>query len=194
METSAIGGAAGAVGIQDRGLGSLKSEDFFNILVTELQQQDPFEPTKTADMISQVSQIRDIELSGQLNESLSAFVENQRTSGAAEWLGKFIIAEQPLDDGSSTYVDGVVTSVRFAENGDAVLELDTGRAIAAEDVSLVTSLEQLERLGEDVVTQSAVEDATDKDVAKLAEAVAKARSDRQSENQGIDWFGWLTGR
>ncbi len=56
MSTTAVTSATSAAQtVFDRGLSGLKSEDFFNILVTELKQQDPFEPAKTADMIGQVS-------------------------------------------------------------------------------------------------------------------------------------------
>jgi len=122
-------------------LSTLKSEDFFRILVTELRQQDPFEPAKTADMISQVSQIRSIELSKQLTDTLQELAAQQHTAGAAELLGKYVTARLVAADGSEQEVSGVVTGVRFDADGSAVLELDTGQAVPASAIVRVTTVE-----------------------------------------------------
>jgi flagellar basal-body rod modification protein FlgD len=142
METTAIGGASQALtGAAARGLGSLKSEDFFKILVTEMRQQDPFEPTKTSDMINQVSQIRGIELNGQLTDTLSNMARSQRTAGASELLGRFVTALVPQGDGGVAELRGLVTGVRFNPDGAAVLELDNGDAVLASQVTRVTASE-----------------------------------------------------
>lgn len=143
MPTTAIGatGAAAASPLQDRGLDSLRSEDFFKILVTELQQQDPMEPNKTSDMISQVSQIRSIELSGQLTDTLGQLAQQQRASGASDLIGKYVQAAMQAEDGAPVVIDGVVTGVQFASDGSATLELDTGMAVRATDVFEVTTAE-----------------------------------------------------
>jgi len=145
METYAVASTVPAAGsTAERGLNQMKSEDFFQLLVTELQQQDPFEPAKTADMISQVSQIRSIELSHQLTETLQQLTNQQRTAGASELLGKFVEALAIGADGTPATLAGVVTAVRFAEDGTALLELDTGEVVRAADVTRVSSLEPTE--------------------------------------------------
>ncbi len=151
METGAVGSGGSAAStthtLTDRGLGSLKSEDFFKLLVTELQQQDPLEPTKTADMIGQVSQLRSIEISGRLTDALDSLSKNQRTTGTGELLGKYVFATTPGADGSNQIVSGVVSGVSFNESGDALLELDTGQTVQASDVQRVTTLDQAEAEG-----------------------------------------------
>jgi flagellar hook assembly protein FlgD len=142
METSAIGGTALAPA--DRGLASMKSEDFFRILVAELQQQDPFEPAKTSDMISQVSQVRSIELNSQLSGTLQNMAQQQRTAGASELLGKHVLASVEGPTGEPQAVAGVVTGVQFSGDGVALLELDSGTVVRAIDVVHVTTLEQAE--------------------------------------------------
>ncbi|QOJ14265.1 MAG: hypothetical protein HRU75_06275 [Planctomycetia bacterium] len=141
MTTTGIGAAGPAVRTSERGLSSLKSEDFFRILTTELQQQDPFEPSNTSDMIGQVAQIREIELSGQMSSTLDQLGKSQRTAGLADWIGKFVAARTVGLDGAPALTSGVVTSVRVADDGAAVLELDTGAAVTAASVSLVTTPE-----------------------------------------------------
>lgn len=129
----------------DRGLSSLKSEDFFKILVTELQQQDPMQPSNTSDMISNVSQIRSIELSGKLSDSLDAIAKQQRTAGTSELIGKYVMSKSTGVDGVPLQKGGVVTGVRFNSDGVAILELDSGDSILAADVTEITSLDQMEK-------------------------------------------------
>jgi len=124
----------------ERGLGGLKSEDFFRLLVTELRQQDPFEPTKTADMLSQVSDIRNIELSGRLSEALDQLARQQRLGGLSELIGKSVSAIVLAADGTEQLVEGVVTGVRFDPDGTAILELDNGAAVRAQDVQRVSTV------------------------------------------------------
>lgn len=145
MEISAIGGAMGPPrSNQPRGLGGMTSEDFFKILVTEMQNQDPFEPANTADMISQVSQIRSIELSSKLTDTLDLLTGQQRIGGASELIGKYVQAITIAVDGSQTLHEGVVTGVSFTADGLAVLELDTGEAVPATAVVRITTLDAVE--------------------------------------------------
>ena len=121
----------------DRGLGTMKSEDFFKLLVTELKQQDPFQPAKTGDMINQVSQIRSIELSKQLTDVLGNLTANQQTVGTGELLGKYVTAQLSDADGKPQEVAGVVTGVRFEADGTAILELDNGQTVPAKAVTRI---------------------------------------------------------
>jgi flagellar basal-body rod modification protein FlgD len=145
MDISAIDAVLGtSASDSDRGLGSMKSEDFLKILITEMQNQDPLEPTDTSDMISQVSQIRSIELSSELTDTLDLLARQQRMGGASELIGKYVQAIVTADDGSASLTEGVVTSVYFNSDGSAVLELDTGQAVSADDVIRVTTVEEVE--------------------------------------------------
>lgn len=117
-----------------RGMQSLTSEDFFRILVTELQQQDPLEPAKTSDMISNVSQIRSIELAGRLNETLDRLARQQRAAGAAELIGKHVRALVADEDGTAQTIEGVVTGASVDDQGEILLELDNGQSVRLADV------------------------------------------------------------
>lgn len=148
METTGIAAASTAVASRpNRGLSSLKSEDFFKLLVNEMQHQDPFEPAKTGDMISQVSQLRNIEMSSQFTQAMQTLSASQRAIGTSELLGKFVLAQvdSGAGDGSQMTVGGIVTGIRFQEDGTAMLELDTGDAIRATAVQRVLTAEEAER-------------------------------------------------
>lgn len=145
QNSTGLNTAAGANARKDRGVGALKSEDFFRILITELRQQDPLEPAKTSDMISNVSQIRNIEMSGQLASTLDTLAKQQRTAGSSEMIGKYVLAVSQAPDGTPLGTEGVVTSVQFASDGSAVLELDSGQTVPASDVAQIMSAEEAER-------------------------------------------------
>lgn len=147
MQTQAVGtGASLASTSPSRGMDALQTEDFFRILVTELQNQDPLKPTETSDMIGQVSDIRNIEVSKQLADTLAQLTENQRTLGASELLGKFVTASIPAGASGMLNVGGVVTGVQFDASGAAILELDTGETILASQVNQIMSPETVEAL------------------------------------------------
>jgi len=119
----------------------MSSGDFFKLLIAELRQQDPLEPTKTGDMIGQVSQIRSIELSQQLTSTLQQLTHQQRTTGASELLGKYVEATATNSDGEPSTVSGVVTGVRFGHDGVMLLELDSGQVVRAADVTRIAATE-----------------------------------------------------
>ncbi len=141
MEISAVATTSSPPG--QSGLGSLASADFFRILVTEMQNQDPFEPSDSSDLISQISQIRSIEQSDTLSRTLGLLTQQQRLGGVTGLIGKFVQAVAVGPDGSEALYEGVVTSVFFNADGSAVLELDTGQAIPADKVVRVTTLEEV---------------------------------------------------
>lgn len=149
MTTSGVNGATQA-GAQrsttsSRGVGAMKSEDFFRIMVTELQNQDPLEPNKTSDMIGQVSQVRSIELQSKLGDTLDSLVKQQRMNDAGSMIGKFVTASIDVGEGQQTTTAGRVVVVHYEESGSANLELDSGDFVPLEKVDLVTTLEEAAR-------------------------------------------------
>ena len=182
METLAVGSPTSAVSTAPRrGLNDLSSADFFKILVAEMQQQDPFEPTKTADMIGQISQIRSIELSSRLTDTLEQMNRQQRLLGTADMIGKFVTARVTGADGVATEVSGIVVGVRFDGDGDAVLELDTGDAVPISSVQRVTTLD---------LTESEAPDPPPDAGVQAAEATAKAKAAAKAKYDASR--GWLS--
>lgn len=139
MSTSAIGATGNyttaTATSPDRGANALTSEDFFKLLVTELRQQDPLAPSKTSDMIAQVSQIRNIELSGNLSTTLDQLAKQQRIAGATDLIGKQVVATVNDADGNPQYLGGTVTSVRFAADGTALVDLDNNNTVPLANIT-----------------------------------------------------------
>jgi len=94
-------------GVKGNDLSSVDLDQFLGLLITELQNQDPLEPMDNAQMLTQISQIREIGATNQLTATLSAFAVGQELSMASGMIGKSITA---LGENAEP-VEGVVDRV-----------------------------------------------------------------------------------
>ncbi len=124
---------ATASGNSTLGLGS---EDFYKLLITQLTNQDPLEPTGNEELLRQIASIREIELSTTLTESLQALTGQQRFASASSLIGQYV-SGLPGEDG--VVASGVVIGIRFTEEGRPVLQLANGTEMPLEQVSTIQS-------------------------------------------------------
>jgi flagellar basal-body rod modification protein FlgD len=117
---------------------ALGGDDFFKLLIAQLTNQDPLEPTSNEELLKQISSIREIELSTKLTESLSSLTGQQRFGAASSLIGKFVIGQA---QGGEVPVSGVVSGVRFDPNGDAILQLESGGELPLEKLRSVMNPE-----------------------------------------------------
>ncbi|MEM6314545.1 MAG: flagellar hook capping FlgD N-terminal domain-containing protein [Planctomycetota bacterium] len=110
---------------------SLSAEDFINIMVTQLQNQDPLEPTDNTALLQQMSQIGQLQSQTELQDSLATMTLQQSIGSAGQLIGKTVTGL-----GETKEVTGVVNSVRV-EDGSVVLELDTGEKLPMENVTQI---------------------------------------------------------
>ena len=90
---------------------SLGTQAFLKLLVAELANQDPTAPMETADIISQIAQIRSITASDSLSKTLEAAALSQNMYTAGSLLGQTITG---LDDKGKS-VSGMVDQVKIAD-------------------------------------------------------------------------------
>lgn len=119
------------------GLSGISGEDFMNILVKQLQMQDPFEPMTNEEMVSQLSTIRELEMNTRMSGKLEQLTEQQRFGSAAALIGKHVAGVVANADGDEFAVDGIVTGVTFTEKGEVMLELDTGEVLPLASLKMV---------------------------------------------------------
>src|SRR5881392_656251 len=91
---------------------ALKAEDFINMMVTQLQNQDPLEPAKNSELLAQMSQIGQLQSSNSLQDSLKGLVLQNSLSSAGNMIGKNV---EGLDE-DGTKLDGTVNSVRVEDS------------------------------------------------------------------------------
>ncbi len=114
---------------------------FLDLLLAELQNQDPLSPMENSEMIQQIGQIREISATNQLSDTLGSVLLGQSVSTASSLIGKQISA---LTDDARN-VEGVVDRVSMEKDntdeskrvirvfiGDNKIDLKNIREIAAE--------------------------------------------------------------
>jgi flagellar basal-body rod modification protein FlgD len=115
----------------DDPLGSLKLDDFLKLLIAELKNQDPLEPLKNADILQQVSQIRQIGVSSRLNDTLDSVLLGQNVASAAALINQPIVGLSDSGENVFGYVDSVSIAGGQAKLhvGDQVVSIDKVREI-----------------------------------------------------------------
>ena len=79
---AAVSSAASSAGIS--------SSDFLNLLVGELQNQDPTQPMSNQDLLSQLSTMSQLQSTQDLDTALQSNTNNQQLSTAASFIGKAV--------------------------------------------------------------------------------------------------------
>lgn len=96
---------------------SLDKEAFLQLLVAQMQYQDPLEPTSNTEYISQLATFSELEAMTNLNDSMSI-------TRASELVGKNVIIQTTsASTGETTQAVGMVDYV-IVENGNAYLVID----------------------------------------------------------------------
>jgi flagellar basal-body rod modification protein FlgD len=88
-------------------LKDLDINQFLQIMITELTNQDPLNPMDNTQLVQQISTIREISATSQLSDTLNAVQSGQSLTTASSLIGKTVTALS--DDGQN--VTGVVGSV-----------------------------------------------------------------------------------
>jgi flagellar basal-body rod modification protein FlgD len=112
---------------------NLNANDFVNMMITQLQHQDPMNPSNTDQLMSQMSAIGQMQTSSQLQTTLSSLASQTQIGAASSLMGKQVSGI----DSSNNTVAGIVTSVQVA--GSTVnLALDSGATLALGNVASIT--------------------------------------------------------
>ena len=110
----------------------LSSEDFMQIIFTELQQQDPFEPNDSSALLEQLNSIRAIESDIDLTKNLESIVFQNKLASAGNLIGKTVEGVMPTGD---RVVGNVFAVIR--QGDDVSLQLDSGWELPADNVQVI---------------------------------------------------------
>ena len=142
--SAAIGGAASVASQANttpdaNGFSELNSNEFMQIILAELSNQDPLAPNDTAAILEQLSSIRNIESQVQLENKLDSLVTQNAISTSANMIGKYV---QGLNRNNNT-VQGIVESLSI-EDGEPILNIAGVGKLAADRVTEVEDLGDLD--------------------------------------------------
>jgi flagellar basal-body rod modification protein FlgD len=101
------------------GTGSLDKNAFLKLLITQLQYQDPLQPTDDKEFIAQLAQFSSLEQTTQVNSQVTSLGLMLSSSQALTLVGRNV---QYLDAAGQT-ATGQVTGVSFS-NGSALLDVN----------------------------------------------------------------------
>jgi flagellar basal-body rod modification protein FlgD len=119
-------------------LNGMTSGDFLKLMIQQLQQQDPLNPTDSNQLLTQMSQISTLQSNTQMQQSLQGLTLQQSIGAGGNLIGKTVSG---LDDNGNA-VQGLVTSVKVA-NKKVRLELDTGNDLPMENVTQIATASTL---------------------------------------------------
>jgi flagellar hook assembly protein FlgD len=137
METGSINNATTPGATQrdnNDALRDLNMDEFLQLMITELQNQDPLNPLENAEILQQISQIREIGATSRLTETLDAVLLGQNLTSASSMIGKTV--EALSDDAKN--VRGVVDKVTVTDGeprlhiGDKAVRLKNVKEIVAQ--------------------------------------------------------------
>ena len=118
--------------VKQSGSSAMVSQDqFLQLLVTQLKNQDPNNPTDQTQMLAQLAQFSSLSEMQTLNQTMSSSAQFGQLSQSAALIGKTVTAGT-----SASPVSGVVASVSM-QNGKPFLSIG-GQAV---DASTVTNIQ-----------------------------------------------------
>jgi flagellar basal-body rod modification protein FlgD len=111
---------------------NLKVSDFIQLLVTELTNQDPTSPVDNSTILNEISQIKSIQASQGLSDTLTSVLLGTNLATGSSLIGHSVTAK----DDSSNSVTGTVSSVTVS---DGTVKLKVGSSTVS--LSNVTQID-----------------------------------------------------
>lgn len=105
--------------------GDLGKDEFLQLLVCQMKNQDPLEPEKDTDFIAQLAQFSSLEQMQNLNETAL-------NSQAFSLVGKYVLINTKSSNGNITEINGVVDYITM-NNGKAQLSVN-GQLYSMDDL------------------------------------------------------------
>jgi flagellar basal-body rod modification protein FlgD len=102
------------------GFSGLTSDDFLKLLISQLQNQDPTNPLDSDALLSQISEMRGLQASLELESALENLTLSQSLSSSTAFIGKTVVATHGDNNESIT---GVVDRVQIRDS-QAYLTID----------------------------------------------------------------------
>ncbi len=97
----------------------LQMDDFLQLLTSQITNQDPLEPMKDTEFISQMANIASLEQMQQFTQGFSKFAKSHDSMVAHGFLGKNVT----INDDGRDYV-GLVSAVQSNDDGTESLVID----------------------------------------------------------------------
>ncbi|HET9131797.1 MAG TPA: flagellar hook assembly protein FlgD, partial [Terriglobia bacterium] len=108
---------------------TLDYDDFLQLMVAQLQNQDPLNPTDSTEYMSQIAQFSGVEQGINTNAKLDQLLVNSSISQASTMVGHTVVSA----DGT---VSGIIASVRIDDSGTTAILTDGTKVPITSGVTL----------------------------------------------------------
>ena len=115
---------------------SLQMDDFLQLLTSQITNQDPLEPMKDTEFISQMANIASLEQMEQFSKGFSKFADSQHAMLAQGYLGH----EVKIRDNDQE-ISGIVESINTNEDGLAEIVVN-GNAYSPNSIKEVKLVQE----------------------------------------------------
>jgi len=109
----------------------LKMDDFLQLLTSQITNQDPLEPMKDTEFISQMANIASLEQMQQFTQGFSKFADSHNEMLAQSYLGNHVLIDNGIKE-----ISGKVDAVDKLEDGSIRLVVE-GESYHPKDVTRV---------------------------------------------------------
>lgn len=136
MTTNAVGSSSPASSTGHAGSSpnlKLNTSDFVHMMITQLQHQNPLNPTNSDQLMSEMSQIGQLQSTSQLQTTLQGLATQTQIGAASSLIGKQVTGL----DATSNPVGGLVASVQVTSAG-VNLQLQNGTELALSNVATIS--------------------------------------------------------
>ena len=157
---------------------SLDKEAFLQLLVAQMQYQDPLEPMSNTEYVAQLATFSELEAMTNLNDSMGL-------SRATELVGKNVIVKTTSETtGESYMLQGVVDYV-VMENGNAYLAIGEG-LYSMDDLDTVVSDEYWEKVQASAGADSDIEITDVTEVLSMISALPESDGITLDDEEDIE--------
>jgi len=115
--------------------GEISAEQFLKILISELQNQNPLEPMKNNELMSQMTQIKSLEATSKLVEELGALTTGMKLGSGAQLIGRLVSGKAANGSPVMGKVQGLVVqngNVNLVIEGYPLLPMDNVEEVVEE--------------------------------------------------------------
>lgn len=161
MDVSGLSGLLASLGTENTTTETKKNDDinrtdFLNLLIAQLQNQDPLNPMESADFSAQLAQFSSLEQLMQINQKLT---EDTSGSGSVDALG-FLGQDIAYESDELVVADGAMPTFDLQLDGDSEVKVEflneAGQVVATTDLGLLDA-------GRQSIDLSAIGDPPDLD-------------------------------
>lgn len=111
------------------GLKDLEIDQFLQLMITELTNQDPLNPMDNTQLVQQIGEIRQISATTQLSDTLLAVSSGQSLATASNLIGKTVTALNDQNEDVTGKVDSVSVLVDPKNDDKRTYQIRIGESV-----------------------------------------------------------------